>query len=51
MRGLQKEKQYNKENKRPNGRTQFRNRVLRGIFGHMTDEVPGGWRKLHEELH
>jgi hypothetical protein len=29
----------------------FGNRVLR-IFGAMTDEVTGGWRKLHnEELH
>jgi hypothetical protein len=28
------------------------NRVLRGIFGPKTDEVTGGWRKLHnEELH
>jgi hypothetical protein len=26
--------------------------VLRRIFGPMTDEVTGGWRKLHnEELH
>jgi hypothetical protein len=26
--------------------------VLRGIFGPKRDEVPGGWRKLHnEELH
>jgi hypothetical protein len=30
----------------------FENRVLRGIFGPKTDEVIGGWRKLHnEELH
>jgi hypothetical protein len=29
----------------------FENRVLR-IFGPNKDEVPGGWRKLHnEELH
>jgi hypothetical protein len=24
--------------------------VLRGIFGQKRDEVPGDWRKLHEEL-
>jgi hypothetical protein len=29
----------------------FENRVLRGIFGPKRDEVIGGWRKLHEELH
>jgi hypothetical protein len=30
----------------------FENRVLRRIFGPKRDEVPGGWRKLHnEELH
>jgi hypothetical protein len=30
----------------------FENRVLRGIFGPKTDEITGGWRKLHnEELH
>jgi hypothetical protein len=30
----------------------FENRVLRRIFGPKTDEVTGGWRKLHnEELH
>jgi hypothetical protein len=30
----------------------FENRVLRGIFGPKSDEVTGGWRKLHnEELH
>jgi hypothetical protein len=30
----------------------FENRVLRRIFGSKTDEVTGGWRKLHnEELH
>jgi hypothetical protein len=30
----------------------FKNRVLRRIFGPKRDEVPGGWRKLHnEELH
>jgi hypothetical protein len=30
----------------------FENRVLRRIFGQKTDEVRGGWRKLHnEELH
>jgi hypothetical protein len=28
------------------------NRVLRRIFGPKSDEVTGGWRKLHnEELH
>jgi hypothetical protein len=25
--------------------------VLRRIFGLKSDEVVGGWRKLHEELH
>jgi hypothetical protein len=30
----------------------FENRVLRRIFGPKTDEVMGGWRKLHNwELH
>jgi hypothetical protein len=30
----------------------FENRVLRRIFGPMTDEVTGDWRKLlNEELH
>jgi hypothetical protein len=30
----------------------FENRVLRKIFGHKREEVPGGWRRLHnEELH
>jgi hypothetical protein len=30
----------------------FENRVLRGIFGPMRDEVTGEWRKLHNgELH
>jgi hypothetical protein len=29
----------------------FENRVLRKIFGLKRDEVIGGWRKLHEELH
>jgi hypothetical protein len=30
----------------------FENRVLRRIFGSKSDEVTGGWRKLHnEELH
>jgi hypothetical protein len=28
----------------------FENRVLR-IFGPKRDEVTGGWRKLHKELH
>ena len=27
----------------------FENRVLRGIFGHKSDEVTGEWRKLHNE--
>jgi hypothetical protein len=30
----------------------FENRVLRGIFGLKSEEVAGGWRRLHnEELH
>jgi hypothetical protein len=30
----------------------FENRVLRRIFGPKSDEMTGGWRKLHnEELH
>jgi hypothetical protein len=30
----------------------FEDRVLRRIFGPKTDEVAGGWTKLHnEELH
>jgi hypothetical protein len=29
----------------------FENRVLRRIFGLKRDEVIGGWRKLHNELH
>jgi hypothetical protein len=30
----------------------FENRVLRILFGPKRAEVPGGWRKLHnEELH
>jgi hypothetical protein len=29
----------------------FENRVLRGIFGPKRDQVIGGWRKLHEEIH
>jgi hypothetical protein len=30
----------------------FQNRVLRRIFGPKSDEVIGGWRKLHtEEFH
>jgi hypothetical protein len=29
----------------------FENRVLRRIFGPKRDEVIGGWRKLHTELH
>jgi hypothetical protein len=27
----------------------FENRVLRGIFGPMRDEITGDWRKLHTE--
>jgi hypothetical protein len=27
----------------------FENRVLRGVFGAMRDEVPRKWRKLHNE--
>jgi hypothetical protein len=30
----------------------FENKMLRKIFGHMRDEVTGGWRRFHnEELH
>jgi hypothetical protein len=29
----------------------FENRVLRGIFRPKRDEVAGGWRKLHNEVH
>jgi hypothetical protein len=29
----------------------FENRVLRRICGLKRDEVMGGWRKLHDELH
>jgi hypothetical protein len=29
----------------------FEKRVLRKIFGPKRDNVRGGWRKLHEELH
>jgi hypothetical protein len=29
----------------------FENRVLRIIFGPKRDEVTGGWKKLHDELH
>jgi hypothetical protein len=29
----------------------FENRVLRRIFGLRSDEVTGGWRKLHNEEH
>jgi len=28
----------------------FENMVLRRIFGPMSDEVTGGWRKLHNEV-
>jgi hypothetical protein len=27
------------------------NRVLRGIFRPECEEVAGGWRKLHDEIH
>ena len=27
----------------------FENRVLRRIFGPMTDDITGEWRKLHNE--
>ena len=27
----------------------FENGVVRGIFGHKTDEVTGEWRRLHNE--
>jgi hypothetical protein len=33
------------------GRRACERRVLRRIFGHMREEVTGGWRKLHNELH
>jgi hypothetical protein len=29
----------------------YENRVLRRIFGTERDEMSGGWRKLHSELH
>jgi hypothetical protein len=29
----------------------FKNRLLKKIFGPKRDEVMGGWRKLHNELH
>jgi len=29
----------------------FENRVLRRIFGPEREEVEGGWRRLHNELH
>jgi hypothetical protein len=29
----------------------FENRALRRIFGPKRDEVTGGWRQLHNELH
>jgi hypothetical protein len=28
----------------------FENRVLKRIFGPKSDEVTGGWRRLHNEL-
>jgi hypothetical protein len=35
-----------------NNLTLFENRVLERIFEARTDEMEGGWRKLHnEELH
>jgi hypothetical protein len=34
------------------GKIEFENRMLRRIFGPMTDEVTGGWRNSrNEELH
>jgi hypothetical protein len=27
----------------------FENRVMKRIFGYRSDEVTGGWRKLHNE--
>jgi hypothetical protein len=27
----------------------FENRVLKKIFGPKRDEMPGGWRKLHDK--
>jgi len=29
----------------------FQNRVLRRIFGPKNEEVAGGWRRVHNELH
>jgi hypothetical protein len=29
----------------------FENRMLRRVFGQMSDNVTGGWRKLHNKLH
>jgi hypothetical protein len=29
----------------------FENRVLRRIFGHKREEVTGGGKKVHDELH
>ena len=29
----------------------FGNRVLRKVFGPKRQEVTGGWKKLHEDLH
>jgi hypothetical protein len=29
----------------------FENRMLRGIFGRKMEEVSGGWRRLHNEVH
>lgn len=27
----------------------FEKRVLRGVFGPVSDKMPGGWRTLHNE--
>jgi hypothetical protein len=29
----------------------FESRVLRGIFAPKKEDVAGGWKKLHEDLH
>jgi hypothetical protein len=29
----------------------FESRMLRQIFGLQSEEVAGGWRRLHDELH
>jgi len=33
------------------GLSVFENRLLRRIFGPMNEDVPKGWRRLHNELH